>query len=245
MPAAKDNKAPLPFTLQFSAGAIAGISEILTMYPLDVVKTRFQLQTGTAVAGGEGYTSVVDCFRKIVRQEGFGRLYRGIAAPIMVEAPKRAIKFAANEQYSNLYLGLLQQERMTQGLSVATGVSAGVTEAFVVVSFELVKIRMQDRASVRRRAVCRAGSPGALGGPVQEHAGLRADDPAGGGRAGLLQGAGGDAVAARPLERRLLWRDPRGARGAARGRLAAGPAAAQLCRGGRRRHLWDHAEHAL
>ncbi len=36
---------------------------------------------------------------------------------------------------------------MTQGLSVATGVSAGITEAFVVVSFELVKIRMQDKAS--------------------------------------------------------------------------------------------------
>jgi hypothetical protein len=36
---------------------------------------------------------------------------------------------------------------MTQGLSVLTGASAGVTESFVVVPFELVKIRLQDRAS--------------------------------------------------------------------------------------------------
>jgi len=145
----RDPKKPLPFTLQFAAGAIAGVSEILTMYPLDVVKTRFQLQVGKP-SDPEAYTSIVDCFRKIVKQEGFGRLYRGIVAPILVEAPKRATKFAANEQYSALYLGLLGREKMTQGLSIATGVSAGMTEAFVVVSFELVKIRMQDKANVLR-----------------------------------------------------------------------------------------------
>jgi solute carrier family 25 2-oxodicarboxylate transporter 21 len=107
-----------------------------------VVKTRFQLQKGKSE-----YKSILDCFGKIVRAEGVSRLYRGILAPILVEAPKRATKFAANEQYSKLYLGLTGQKRMTQSLSVATGVSAGITEAFVVVSFELVKIRMQDAAN--------------------------------------------------------------------------------------------------
>ncbi|KAK9765862.1 hypothetical protein K7432_005474 [Basidiobolus ranarum] len=136
---------PLPFHLQFVAGAVAGVSEILTMYPLDVVKTRFQLQVGKG--GVDGYTSIVDCFRKIIKTEGFGRLYRGIAPPVMVEAPKRAIKFAANEQYSILYKNLFGMPQMTQSLSILTGVSAGVTEAFVVVSFELVKIRLQDKNS--------------------------------------------------------------------------------------------------
>ncbi len=107
-----------------------------------VVKTRFQLQKGKSE-----YSSIADCFRKIVKNEGFGRLYRGIVAPVLVEAPKRATKFAANEQYSKLYMSMTGQRSMTQGLSVATGVSAGITEAFVVVSFELVKIRMQDKAS--------------------------------------------------------------------------------------------------
>lgn len=36
---------------------------------------------------------------------------------------------------------------MNQQLSVLTGATAGATEAFVVVPFELVKIRLQDRAS--------------------------------------------------------------------------------------------------
>lgn len=107
-----------------------------------VVKTRFQIQKGKSE-----YKSIFDCFSKIIRSEGIGRLYRGIAAPILVEAPKRATKFAANEQYSKLYMSLTGEKRMTQKLSIATGVSAGITEAFVVVSFELVKIRMQDKAN--------------------------------------------------------------------------------------------------
>ncbi|KAK9766398.1 hypothetical protein K7432_004537 [Basidiobolus ranarum] len=136
---------PLPFHLQFVAGAVAGVSEILTMYPLDVVKTRFQLQVGKG--GAEGYTSIVDCFKKIIKTEGFGRLYRGIIPPVMVEAPKRAVKFATNEQYSIMYKNLFGMPKMTQSLSILTGVSAGVTEAFLVVSFELVKIRLQDKSS--------------------------------------------------------------------------------------------------
>ncbi|KAL8736186.1 MAG: hypothetical protein Q9166_000341 [cf. Caloplaca sp. 2 TL-2023] len=137
---------PLPFVYQFAAGAVAGVSEILVMYPLDVVKTRVQLQQGKGI-GGEGYNGMVDCFRKIIKNEGPSRLYRGITAPILMEAPKRATKFAANESWGNFYRNLFGIAKMDQKLSILTGASAGATEAFVVVPFELVKIRMQDRAS--------------------------------------------------------------------------------------------------
>ncbi|TAQ87185.1 hypothetical protein B7494_g4499 [Chlorociboria aeruginascens] len=109
---------PLPFIYQFAAGAVAGVSEILVMYPLDVVKTRV-----------------------------FSRLYRGIEAPILMEAPKRATKFAANDAWGKFYRDLFGVAKMNQSLSVLTGASAGATEAFVVVPFELIKIRLQDRAS--------------------------------------------------------------------------------------------------
>lgn len=136
-----------------------------------MVKTRFQLQQGKA--GEEAYTSVVDAFRKIIKNEGFGRLYRGIVPPIMMEAPKRAIKFAANSQYMTTFGKLLPQnsrgtgvhEQWKSWLPVMTGVAAGYyfiialwltafrcTEAFVVVPFDLVKIRLQDKASAGRYA---------------------------------------------------------------------------------------------
>ncbi|CAI4215455.1 unnamed protein product [Parascedosporium putredinis] len=139
-----ENK-PLPFVYQFGAGAIAGVSEILVMYPLDVVKTRVQLQT--SAAGADAYTGMLDCFKKIIKTEGASRLYRGIAAPILMEAPKRATKFAANDEWGKIYRNLFAMDKMTQPLSILTGASAGATESFVVVPFELVKIRLQDKAS--------------------------------------------------------------------------------------------------
>ncbi|KAJ3116984.1 hypothetical protein HK098_006418, partial [Nowakowskiella sp. JEL0407] len=134
---------PLPMHFSLLAGAIAGVSEIVTMYPLDVVKTRFQLQVGSG--GKDAYTSIADCLQRIVKQEGFGALYRGIAAPIMVEAPKRAIKFSANEFFGGVFTrsGIVGKDSKMKG--VLTGVAAGCTEAVVVVSFDLVKIRMQDK----------------------------------------------------------------------------------------------------
>ncbi|KAI1086980.1 mitochondrial 2-oxodicarboxylate carrier 1 [Rostrohypoxylon terebratum] len=137
---------PLPFVYTFAAGAVAGISEILTMYPLDVVKTRVQLQTGKG-AGADSYNGMLDCFQKIIRNEGFSRLYRGITAPILMEAPKRATKFAANDEWGKFYRKAFGAEKMNQSLSILTGASAGATESFVVVPFELVKIRLQDKAS--------------------------------------------------------------------------------------------------
>jgi len=135
---------PLPFQYQFLAGAVAGVSEILVMYPLDVAKTRMQLSSKSA--GEDAYTGMVDVFRKIIKNEGASRLYRGISAPILMEAPKRATKFAANDSWGTFYRNLFGAKKTTQPLAILTGATAGATEAFVVVPFELVKIRLQDKA---------------------------------------------------------------------------------------------------
>jgi len=132
---------PLPFVANFAAGAIAGISEILTFYPLDVVKTRMQLETGKSKNG------LVGTLRNIVREEGVGRLYRGLVPPLLLEAPKRAVKFASNDFWGKTFLELYGESKMTQNLSILTGCSAGATESFVVVPFELVKIKLQDKTS--------------------------------------------------------------------------------------------------
>jgi solute carrier family 25 2-oxodicarboxylate transporter 21 len=75
------------------------------------------------------------------------RLYRGIGAPILMEAPKRATKFAANDSWGSFYRAFFGMEKDNQPLAILTGATAGATESFVVVPFELVKIRLQDRES--------------------------------------------------------------------------------------------------
>lgn len=75
------------------------------------------------------------------------RLYKGISAPILMEAPKRATKFAANDEWGKFYRSFFGVEKMNQPLAILTGATAGATESFVVVPFELVKIRLQDKSS--------------------------------------------------------------------------------------------------
>lgn len=109
-----------------------------------VAKTRLQLRIGS-----DFYQyNTLRILRSIVENEGFLKLYRGIAAPISVEPIKRATKFTANEQYAALFKYLSGREKLNLVLSIATGIFAGWTEAIVVVGSELVKIRMQAKENV-------------------------------------------------------------------------------------------------
>jgi hypothetical protein len=48
---------------------------------------------------------------------------------------------AANDFWGQTYLKMSGEAKMTQQLSIVTGCSAGATESFVVVPFELVKVK--------------------------------------------------------------------------------------------------------
>lgn len=63
-----------------------------------------------------------------------------------MEAPKRAVKFAANGWWGNVFTNN-GKKKTTQPIAMLTGMAAGATESFLVTPFELVKIRMQDKNS--------------------------------------------------------------------------------------------------
>ncbi|XP_051051834.1 mitochondrial 2-oxodicarboxylate carrier [Phodopus roborovskii] len=123
---------------QVVAGGSAGLIEICLMHPLDVVKTRFQVQRNTT--DPHSYKSLGECFRMIFRREGIFGFYKGILPPILAETPKRAVKFSTFEQYKKL-LGYVS---LSPGLTFAiAGLGSGLTEAIVVNPFEVVKVGLQ------------------------------------------------------------------------------------------------------
>ncbi|KAF9007171.1 mitochondrial carrier domain-containing protein [Cyathus striatus] len=84
------------------------------------------------LATGKNQDGLVGTLQKIIKEEGAGRLYRGPAA---------------NDFWGKTFLDMAGESKMTQNLSIVTGCAAGATESFVVVPFELVKIKLQDKSS--------------------------------------------------------------------------------------------------
>ena len=100
---------------------LSGCIEVMIMHPLDLIKTRFQLQN-SSLAGGAQYTGVRDCARKMYAQvtslsqrmilinitssfqEGLFSFWKGLLPPILVETPKRAWKFFTFEQFQKVFL---------------------------------------------------------------------------------------------------------------------------------------------
>uniref|UniRef100_A0A3P9AK02 EF-hand domain-containing protein n=1 Tax=Esox lucius TaxID=8010 RepID=A0A3P9AK02_ESOLU len=77
-----------------TAGAIAGIPAASLVTPADVIKTRLQV---AARAGQTTYTGVIDCFRKIVAEEGFRALWKGAGARVCRSSPQFGVTLVTYE----------------------------------------------------------------------------------------------------------------------------------------------------
>lgn len=82
----EDNE--LGVTTRLACGAVAGTVGQTVAYPLDVIRRRMQMvgwSHAASIVAGDGrntappeYNGMVDAFRKTVRNEGFGALYKGL-----------------------------------------------------------------------------------------------------------------------------------------------------------------------
>jgi solute carrier family 25 2-oxodicarboxylate transporter 21 len=124
--------------MQIVAGGSAGLVEVCIMHPLDLMKTRLQIQRGPD--DPNRYSSLTDCFKKMYRTEGPLSFYKGIIPPILAETPKRAVKFFTFEQYKKIFS--FGSSPTPVSLTLA-GLCSGLTEAVVINPFEVVKVRLQ------------------------------------------------------------------------------------------------------
>ncbi|KAG6725576.1 hypothetical protein I3842_02G039200 [Carya illinoinensis] len=101
----EDNE--LSVTTRLACGAAAGTVGQTVAYPLDVIRRRMQMvgwNNAASVVTGDGrnkapleYTGMIDAFRKTVRHEGFGALYKGLVPNSVKVVPSIAIAFVTYE----------------------------------------------------------------------------------------------------------------------------------------------------
>ncbi|GAX83991.1 hypothetical protein CEUSTIGMA_g11416.t1 [Chlamydomonas eustigma] len=73
---------------RFMAGAAAGMSGCIAAYPLDLLRTRLAAQTES-----EYYQGINHALRRILTEEGFFGLYRGLGATLVQVTPSLAFHF--------------------------------------------------------------------------------------------------------------------------------------------------------
>lgn len=76
---------PAPFYVSFVSGCAAGSTAAVAVNPVDVIKTR--LQSLTRGSQEDTYSGVMDCIRKILRNEGPTAFLKGAYCRALVIAP--------------------------------------------------------------------------------------------------------------------------------------------------------------
>jgi solute carrier family 25 aspartate/glutamate transporter 12/13 len=120
--------------MDFINGCVAGSIGALAVFPIDVTKTRMQNQNKTKVIL---YNNSWDCFKKLVRNEGFRGMYKGVLPQMLGVAPEKALKLYTNKYVrENLPFGGLSNE-------ILAGCAGGAAQVGVTNPLEIMKIQYQ------------------------------------------------------------------------------------------------------
>ncbi|KAK9907509.1 hypothetical protein WJX75_004988 [Coccomyxa subellipsoidea] len=149
-----------PFIKSF-AGSIGGVAEAGCLQPMDVIKTRLQLDKA------KQYTGIVNCGKQIIAQEGAKSLWKGLTPFATHLTLKYALRMGTNAFYQSLLRD--QSGALSDGRRLAAGFAAGITEALIVVTpFEVVKIRLQQQRGLTKELLRYKGPVHAAGLIVKE-----------------------------------------------------------------------------
>ncbi|KAK4153873.1 mitochondrial carrier domain-containing protein [Chaetomidium leptoderma] len=117
---------PPPFQTALLAGALAGTTVDLSLFPLDTLKTRLQSSTGFFASGG------------------FRGIYRGVGSAVVGSAPGAAFFFCTYEATKSYLSTTTQNQNLSPPLQHMLAASAGEIAACAIrVPTEVVKQRAQ------------------------------------------------------------------------------------------------------
>ncbi|NXH67865.1 CMC1 protein, partial [Hydrobates tethys] len=127
---------------RFTLGSIAGAVGATAVYPIDLVKTRMQNQRSSGSVVGElMYKNSFDCFKKVLRFEGFFGLYRGLLPQLIGVAPEKAIKLTVNDFVRDKFTK--KDGSIPLPAEALAGGCAGASQVIFTNPLEIVKIRLQ------------------------------------------------------------------------------------------------------
>mmetsp|Transcript_25898 Transcript_25898/g.31435 ORF Transcript_25898/g.31435 Transcript_25898/m.31435 type:complete len:301 (-) Transcript_25898:438-1340(-) len=128
--------------VKFGLTAISGMTAETVTFPIDLTKTRLQLQ-GELQHGGVRRGALGTAVN-IVRAEGIGGLYKGVSAAIARHIPYTGSRILIYEQLKTVLAPSAEGAPPPGiGTKMALGATSGALGQFVAVPADVVKVRMQ------------------------------------------------------------------------------------------------------
>lgn len=132
------SKAPLHKV--FAAGAIAGVVQCSLATPVELVRTKLQVQHEDS----RRYSGVIDAIRQVHRTEGVKGLYRGNVSMMLREAPAFGIFFSVYEATKRLLCPeLAEGEHEPMWVEASGGAVTGAATWAAVMPIDVISTRIQ------------------------------------------------------------------------------------------------------
>ncbi|CAB5183843.1 unnamed protein product [Rhizophagus irregularis] len=125
------------------AGSLGALFALTIVYPLDIIKTRLQVQSKqskTMMKENEYYESTFDAIIKIIKMEGITGLYAGLPAGLIGVA---STNFAYFYWYSFLRSKIIKQGSMSTISELLLGAFAGALAQIFTIPVSVVTTRQQ------------------------------------------------------------------------------------------------------
>ncbi|XP_073273148.1 folate transporter 1, chloroplastic isoform X1 [Primulina huaijiensis] len=123
-----------------AAGAAAGLATVSFSHPLDVIRTRFQVNDGRSL-NLPTYKNTPHALFTIARTEGFRGLYAGFYPAVLGSTVSWALYFYFYSKAKQRYLR--SRDVLSPGLHLASAAEAGGLVCFCTNPIWLVKTRLQ------------------------------------------------------------------------------------------------------
>lgn len=124
------------------AGGVAGASTAVFVCPLDVLKTRMQVQSLTA--GGPRY-NIRGGLSHILKEEGIKGLYRGLSPTLLALLPNWAVYFTVYERLKISIADHFSDGKQSTRTYLASAICAGLATQIVTNPLWVAKTRLQTQ----------------------------------------------------------------------------------------------------
>ncbi|ONK79061.1 uncharacterized protein A4U43_C01F2500 [Asparagus officinalis] len=143
------------FMVDFLMGGVSAAVSKTAAAPIERVKLLIQNQDEMIKSGrlSEPYKGIGECFKRTIKEEGFGSLWRGNTANVIRYFPTQALNFAFKDYFKRLFNFKKDRDGYWKWFAgnLASGGAAGASSLLFVYSLDYARTRLANDAKAAKK----------------------------------------------------------------------------------------------